>query len=135
MVWLDRIGITLQFLAFWLAVPELLGDRIRRIDRFMRRILEVTLAVPVAIALIALIWTVMFLDLAQRFGHTFRFLTMGAVTLPVAFLLVLALRRNVLDRIASDDADHTGLKRRMLVIGAFCYSIGFILQLAATIRR
>jgi hypothetical protein len=134
MIWLDRIGITLQFLAFWLAVPELLGDRIRRIDRFMRRVLEITLAIPVAVAVIALIWTVLFLDLTAEYGHTFRFLTMGAVTLPIGFLAVFAIRRHVLDHIAADDADHSGLKRRLLVAGAFCYSIGYILQLAATIR-
>lgn len=64
MAWLNRIGIILEFLSFWLAAPEILGEeRLRALERGVERGLEKQL--PRALTLMWLVGT--FLGVAVFF--------------------------------------------------------------------
>jgi hypothetical protein len=135
MVWLDRAGLTLEFLAFLFAAPELLGnERLLRLHKALSRGVSLLLILPVALGLMLLAAAASF-RLVDITSGSFRLsLLVSGGMLCVLSALYLLGGRKLLTRLAAQLRDQESLRRNFLVIGAACYGFGFLCQFAATFR-
>ena len=133
MLWFDRMGMLLQFIAVFLMAPELLGQS--GLHRFRQAIslgIQLSVLLPLGAGLIIITWAVTFRELAE---HLHRIVASGILSLVVALVVyggMLLVRRHVLSKLVEDLEDDEALRRRLLLLGGFLFSGGFFLQFSAT---
>lgn len=68
MKWLNRIGMLFEFLSFWFAVPEIVGEeRLRALERKVESVLKLT---PKAVAVVAVMTAMVVLLLLLAISYT-----------------------------------------------------------------
>jgi hypothetical protein len=130
--WGNRVGIVLEFLSFWFAAPEILGEgRLRKLERGLEvgvRLLSVM--VWVTAALLGLLVGVMVVV------ATGEMVTASAAIIVVFGLTVVAWGLKWEDKVISPLlrvlADYEHIRQRSLAAGAVLFVVGFLLQLIAT---
>ncbi|MGA9350232.1 MAG: hypothetical protein WBW48_15725 [Anaerolineae bacterium] len=156
--WVNRVGIVLEFLSFWLAAPEILGEeRLRKLEWWAEQGIR---AVGCVAPLVMALGTVMLLSMkdlwirgAQTVTHfveaivqrvgvalsagTLRIL--ATVLMLASWVLLLWILGKLLEkfydavsfllRILADDAR---VRQRSLAVGAVLFVVGFLLQFIAT---
>jgi len=146
-VMFDRVGLILNFLSFWLAAPEILGeDRLRiivkvfedsakGITRFVNFLIFIVVLMVVASCfLFALIYI-----LSSTIDKSVISWIGGAITIIIflgtAFLLADGLDRlnELTEGVFKRLADDSKIRQRSLVVGAILFVLGNILQLLATL--
>ncbi len=133
MVWLDRTGLFLQFCAFWFVAPEILGrSGVHRLRSVLTTFIRFALLLPVGIGFVLIVWTLMFRELAEKLHNWHRALGLSSSVLIVLFALLRFYRSERLKTILDEIEDDEAFRRRLLSWGIVCFSLGFILQFAAT---
>jgi hypothetical protein len=151
--WVNRVGIVLEFLSFWLAAPEILGEeRLKKLERRVERGIRVLSARMMWVIFLA---TVMIYMAVMRFGGpTIRCMesAVASVTSRVLARIVVAavwgvlgfvagmagvqatnkLRATVVQPLLRVLADNERIRQRSLAAGAVLFVVGFLLQLVAT---
>ena len=146
--WVNRVGVVLEFLSFWLAAPEILGEaRLRALERRVEDVVRVFPAVVtgvfVMVWLLTAIWRVRF-DTELLMGWRVGGIRSGVIytaslilTLISIYLLTLyptrrVLTENIVRPLLLKLADDQRIRQRSLAVGAVLFVVGFLLQLLAT---
>lgn len=146
--WVNRVGILLEFLSFWLAAPEILGEeRLRKLERRvedMVRVLPVVVTgVFVTLWLLTAIWRVE-TDIELQMGWRVGGIRTGViytVSLILTLISIYFLTRYPTRRVLTENvvrplllqlANDQPIRQRSLVVGAVLFVVGFLLQLIAT---
>lgn len=135
MIWLDRIGLLLQFVAFFLVAPEVIGEhRLRKLGRRITVGDQLTLLVPISAAVVIGTWAVLFRIFDEEV-HRLR-IAAGLSLLVVALIFgcLAVIRRHLVQRLIDAMGDREALRRLSLSLGAISFSVGFVLQFVATFR-
>lgn len=145
MKWVNAIGLLLQFIAFWLAAPELLGENtLRRFEKGLKKL--------VSLLPLIIIWTVILtygitslvtsivkgLDAAKN-GTSTESLTSFYIILGVAtflyFLFMIFYKRikkgletKLAQPLVEKLINNTETRKQALILGAVFFSIGFMMQ-------
>jgi hypothetical protein len=145
MKWINLIGLTLQFLAFWFAAPELLGEQaMRKFEAGLKRLIS---ALPIiiiflVIALYAIgtagygIYTGLKGAESGMDDSAFMsyMLTLGvvfAIYLPFVFLYKRIqdwLKKKIANRLIDGLIARSEVRKQALIIGALLFSLGFLMQ-------
>jgi len=138
--WVNRVGIVLEFLSFWFAAPEILGEgRLRaleqRVEQGIRVLPWVALGVMGAVGMIL---QVVFALIAKSWSR--RTANVACVVAMVATFwycmrmatVVGKLRLKVVPSLLHVLADEESIRQRSLAVGAVLFVVGFLLQLIAT---
>jgi len=150
MKWINASGLILQFLAFWFAAPELLGEStLKRFESGLRKfigripILLFMLGVMAYAFLFAVIGFMKGLDAAKHGieeAEMYRFFWVLGTASLLYFISILFYKRILswLDRKLAlpltDKLIHNNHTRKLaLLIGAVLFSLGFALQLFAVL--
>lgn len=150
MKWINASGLILQFLAFWFAAPELLGEStLKRFESGLRKfigrlpILLFMLGVMAYAFLFAVIGLMKGLDAAKNGieeAEMYQFFWVLGISSALYFISILFYKRILswLDKKLAlpltDRLIHNNQTRKTaLLIGAVLFSIGFILQLSAVL--
>lgn len=150
MKWINLLGLTLQFLSFWFAAPELLGQS--TMQRFEKGLKKLVSAIPL---LVILIFVLSYALATAGYGiykglkgaeHGLEenelmnyFITMGVVFSFYFVFLFFAkrIRKMLEDRVATpliDKLINQGeVRKQALIIGAILFSIGFFMQAVSII--
>lgn len=150
MKWINAIGLVLQFVAFWLAAPELLGES--ALKRF-RNGLETFLArLPMAIFIVVVlgfsfgfgglgIWKgLKAAESGMEAGEMTRFYILLGVGMMVYFVFLIFSKKimrwisekfskPLVQKLIQEDR----MRKNSLIIGAILFTAGFLFQLAATL--
>lgn len=141
-LWLNRLGLLLDLMAFFFAAPELLGGRrLLAVERVFERGLRLLPPIAAGSALLALI-----AFLGASIGRVPRNLwrdiwraavvSVSAIVLTLAGIVILRLTGRAaaatLDRLPQTDADQADIGQQFLVLGAFLFVLGMALQFLAT---
>ena len=149
--WIAVTGLVLQFLAFWLAAPELLGEStLKRLQKGLEQFLS---SMPVLLlGLIMMAYGGWFGVRGAYLGYqgsqsgdvTYEemvdyYVVLGVCTL-IYFVLVFSykrIRRFLTARVAQplihQLIHQQNLRKQALAVGAILFTLGFLLQVAATI--
>jgi hypothetical protein len=151
--WVNRGGIMLEFLSFWFAAPEILGEeRLRALERKVERGIRVlsnrprwmTLGVAVAVGMVLVrlgdpmirciesaVSAVASRVVGKVAGDILVFV-LGAVLGWVWQALMPKLQDRVLSPLLKILADDERIRQRSLAVGAVLFVVGFLLQFVAT---
>jgi len=150
--WVNRVGIMLESLAFWLAAPEILGEeRLRalegRVEQGLRNLpLMLAIAAVIALAWVSSMVTaapfaLITLVLSWR-EHWLRILWAALEVAGALALVMVAARLMLSGAWALEDkvvrpllrllADDERIRGRSLAVGAVLFVVGFLLQLIGT---
>lgn len=133
MVWLDRTGLILQFLAFWLVAPEILGHAgVHRLRSGLTSIIRAAFLVPVGLGVLLVVWSILFRELSETLHSWHRALGLSLAIILVLLVGLRFFRTEKLKVILDELEDDERYRRRFLSIGIFFFSFGFLLQFAAT---
>jgi hypothetical protein len=132
---LNRVGLALGFVSFWLAAPELIGEeRLKAWEgRLATGLLKLPTMLNIAIAIITVLLLGFFvwrLAWSRSFFHSEPPFVL-VVALDAMFVL-LWLSEKVLKKFVSIMAGDKGVRQASLVIGAALFTVSFLLQFAAT---
>lgn len=149
MKWINATGLILQFIAFWFAAPELLGEA--TLQRFEKGLQKFIARIPTLLFILIVVGYSLFfavrgilkgLEASQgkdSVDITSYFIQLGIAS-ALYFLYMIRYKRinRWLDeRFAqplSNKLIHNQETRKLaLLIGAFCFSLGFLLQLFAVL--
>ncbi len=145
MKWINAVGLLLQFIAFWLAAPELLGEpTLRRFEKGLKKL--VTQLPIIVIWLIVLgygITSTLFsvmkgLDAAKN-GTTIGSMTSFYITLGIfsgVYFIFIAFYKRIKKWLETKLAqplvekliNNTETRKQSLILGAVLFSVGFMLQ-------
>ena len=100
-MWTDRIGLLLQFLAFWLIAPELVGkSRLHGLRRAVTGTVQAILTVPIGAAVAVVGAAALLRGLDEDLHSAIKASLVALLFLVVALVVYDALRRNLLRRLA-----------------------------------
>lgn len=142
--WLNILGLVLQFIAFWLAAPELLG--VEALKRFETGLVKIISQLPgllfgfvgfsVGLGMGAYgFYTGMHGDREQVFSSMY--LMAGVMAVYVLFMvffykrLQVYLQRNVAEPLIEKLINNNQTRKAALVLGALFFTVGFLAQLVA----
>jgi hypothetical protein len=150
MKWLNIIGLTFQFLAFWFAAPELLGEStLLRFQSSLKKfisvlplliILFVVLGYGLTFSILGVLKGIEASETGIEESSMYRyFLVMGVCTL--LYFLFLAFYKKIKTALETKLAaplvnrliENSQARSSALVIGAVLFSLGFVLQLVVLI--
>jgi hypothetical protein len=124
--WIMQIGMTLEFLSFWFAAPEILGEkRLKKYEDILEASLKTSrfYGILLAFLILVLIPTVYFYF--SDYGVWPLAITSGLLLIMIIFIWIASKLLPIL-------ADDTRIRRRWIAIGAILFIAGFLLQMAAT---
>ncbi len=159
MEWLNRMGLIIQFLSFWLAAPEILGEE--RLRRLQSRIasgvnllpslsVEVTMGGLAVIAVMLGIWLDTILspilpepNSAVRWSGlpsrpyllvmvVIAFTALNLAAFWVGRKVSAEVKEKIVPRLLDSLAKNERVRQRSLVLGAALFTAGFLMQLVAT---
>lgn len=148
MKWINAVGLILQFAAFWLVAPELLGES--ALKRFKNGLETFLARLPMAIFMIIIlvfsfgfgglgIWKGMqAAEHGIEAGEITRFYVLLGVGMLIYFVFLIFSKRMVrwisekfskplVQKLIQEDR----MRKNALVIGAILFTTGFLFQLAA----
>lgn len=143
-LWINRIGMLMDFLAFWFAAPELLGER--RLKAMEKIVVEsakgcyfsLGCLMPIILWFLIIPWVDELLR-PLRGAPTSKVLITGLILTSLALLLwwilsnlSFTLVKRAMRAVVHFFSDDSRTRRRALSIGAAFFVIGFILQLIST---
>jgi len=132
-IWLDRLGLVLQFISFWLVAPEILGEqRVRRLGDALGRVLSWLLFAPIGVVALAGAAYFAFREGELVFRSVLHgILFMLALIVPAALGYHNATQKQI-PRLIQAIEDFSEFRRLLLAVGAGLFSLGFALQLIST---
>lgn len=145
MKWVNAIGLLLQFIAFWLAAPELLGEpTLRRFEKGLKKLVTQLPIIIIWIVVLGYGITSISLSLikgldAAKNGITVESLTQFYILLGIfSFLYILfmvfykrikkGLETKLAQPLVEKLINNTETRKQALILGAVLFSVGFILQ-------
>ena len=139
--WVNRVGIVLEFLSFWLAAPEILGEeRLKALERRLEKeIKQLPDLLAVLVAALAGMLAAVVLMLVVAGEVTPVAAVAGVVLMVVAAVATAAaavVANKLQEKIAAPAlrvlADDKRIRQRSLAVGGVLFVVGFLLQLIAT---
>lgn len=146
MKWLNAIGLILQFVAFWFAAPELLGEAtLKRLEKGLQRF--VALMPLIIILLVVFVYGFVFIGIAvyntvviSQTGSTTINPTTYYIALGISTAIYMAIMfnfkrvRSFLDKrlavpLVQNLINSNEVRRTALLIGAILFTLGFLAQL------
>ncbi|GAB5538997.1 MAG: hypothetical protein Salg2KO_11000 [Salibacteraceae bacterium] len=152
MKWIELIGVTFQFLSFWFAAPELLGEpALKRFESGLKRFLT---ALPLTILFFfILVYAFSFagygiytglkgaeIGLSEDDYFQYMVVLGSAFAIYGVFLIFFKRIRNFITSKVSDPLverliHKSQTRQQALVIGAVLFTLGFIIQLILVVVR
>lgn len=134
---LNLLGIVLEFLSFWFAAPEILGEeRLRAIER---RVEQGIRASPVLLFAVAVMLYVVFVGWAMWAGMvgavplaTF-WAALGALVGAAVILFLQGVAEKIAPPLLRILADDTRRRQRSLAVGAVLFVFAFLCQCTAAV--
>jgi len=148
MKWINIIGLCLQFVAFWFAAPELLGENtLKRMEESLKKMVTKLPLFIISFIAITLGATMMAVGIKKGMNGALNkadlnnyFISIGVgFGLYLAFIILWEkkIQPYVANRVAKPLLEKliskSESRKSALVIGAICFSIGFVLQLLVAI--
>ena len=135
--WVNRVGIVLEFLSFWFAAPEILGEeRLRALERRVERgisLLAVAMAMIAGLAgMMGLVGLTAVTIMGEEAMADWGWVAGIALMAGIGMWLAIMYEQKALPRLLRVLADDTRIRRRSLAMGAVLFVVGFLLQLVAT---
>jgi hypothetical protein len=142
---LNRIGMVLGFLSFWLIAPELIGEhRLQSWERSFAKTLSWLVYIGALLAVIVLefivyafiYYIVVYLIRSSRGAALIEALpdTLVGIFFVVAVWLFADLYDPLAERLVSRLANDARVRRRALLFGAALFIVAFLLEFAATFQ-
>ncbi len=145
MKWVNAIGLLLQFIAFWLAAPELLGElTLRRFEKGLKKLVTLLPMIIIWVVILGYGVTSLILSLLKGFdaaknGTTAESLTLFYIKLGVAtiayFVFMFFYKRikkgletKLAQPLVEKLINNTETRKQSLILGAILFSLGFMLQ-------
>ena len=150
MKWLAIIGLTLQFLAFWFAAPELLGEQtLQRFQNSLKKVLSV-LPIIIILAIVfgyGLTFSIIGIMKGMRAAETgieesemySYFIVMGICTLMYFVFLGFYkkikywLEQKLAIPLVNQLIQNSQARSSALVVGAVLFSLGFVIQIVVLV--
>jgi hypothetical protein len=150
---LNLLGIVLEFLSFWFAAPEILGERrLRAIERRLEKGIEkspLTLLWVAMVAALALMWVVTMamcwvtlrlmlvgmtpVDVLANVLAVVVMALLPMCVLSAALTVAIKLQEKVVPPLLRVLADDERIRQRSLVVGAVLFMIAFLCQFTAAL--
>ena len=146
MKWVSALGLTLQFLAFWFAAPELLGQK--TLKRLEDGILKLLSRLPVFLLMLVVLTYTLYFTMsginkgieASEHGISqqdmIRYYVVLGLAMAVYFVFILAYKRifrylekKVARPLTRRIIHNKESRRSALAVGAVLFTLGFLLQL------
>ncbi len=132
----DRLGLLLQFAAFWLIAPELLGaTRLHSLRKFVTSAFEALLVAPIGGGIAVLFSALLLRYLDKDLHSAIKAGIIGLVLLSAALVGYSVLRRKRLARLVERLGDDEQFRSALASVGAALFTLGFVLQFAATFGK
>lgn len=145
MRWVNAIGLLLQFVAFWLAAPELLGEpTLRRFEKGLKKLVTQLPIIIIWIVIIGFGVTSLVLSLmkgldAARNGITENEMNTFYIKLAIVsglYFIFIAFYKRIKKGLKTKLAqplvekliNNTETRKQFLILGAVLFSLGFMLQ-------
>jgi hypothetical protein len=150
MKWVNAIGLLLQFVAFWLAAPELLGEpTLRRFEKGLKKLVTLLPMIIIWVVILGYGVTSLILSLMKGFdaatnGTTTESLTAFYIKLGVAtivyFIFMVFYKRikkgletKLAQPLVEKLINNTETRKQSLILGAMLFSLGFIMQFVVAV--
>lgn len=132
-VWLDRLGLFLQFISFWLIAPEVFGEaRIQKFGKGLATFFSTSLFLVLSVGIIALAWSLAFREGMHWFHRASIALAFSSIILVPKLFLYHRFRKVWLPQLVELLSSDEHFRRALLLIGGVLLSIGVALQVLAT---
>lgn len=145
MKWVNAIGLLLQFVAFWLAAPELLGEpTLRRFEKGLKKLVTQLPMIIIWIVILGYGVTSLVISLlkgwdAAKNGTSAESMTAFYITLGIAsglyFIFMIFYKRikkgletKLAQPLVEKLINNTETRKQSLILGAVLFSLGFMLQ-------
>ena len=150
MKWVNAIGLLLQFIAFWLAAPELLGEpTLRRFEKGLKKLVTQLPMIIIWLVILGYGLTSLILSLvkgldAAKNGTSTESMTTFYITLGIAsglyFIFMIfykrikkALETKLAQPLVEKLINNTETRKQSLILGAILFSVGFFMQFIVVI--
>jgi hypothetical protein len=139
--WLNRIGMALGFVSFWLVAPEFIGeDRLRLWeDSLAAGLLQMPKVLKVIFISMSIVAILIYLGrvvLEVRTGHIVFPEVPQALTLATGMLAATLLAAQILvEPVVSRLANDNHVRQTALLLGAALFIFSFVLQFIATFQQ
>lgn len=150
MKWVNAIGLLLQFVAFWLAAPELLGEpTLRRFEKGLKKLVTQLPIIIIWIVILGFGITSLVISLmkgwdAARNGTTENemndFYIKLAIVCGLYFVFIAfykqikkGLETKLAQPLVEKLINNTETRKQSLILGAILFSLGFMLQFIVAI--
>jgi putative flippase GtrA len=131
--WADRIGLLLQFLAFWFVAPELMGRvRLEHMKLATERLFQALVMLPVGVALIGGVDALVLWRVDEDLHSMVRAGAVAVALMAGMAWMYFAMRRRTFRKIIQRLEDDDAFRGMLAKTGAGCFTIGFVLQFLAT---
>jgi hypothetical protein len=150
MKWVNALGLTFQFISFWFAAPELLGEQtLKRMESGLKTLIT---KIPVILVMLfccgyGLTFSVMGIVKglnASKEGITaseyYSFMAVLTISLMIYLLFIIYYKRinrwlenSIAQPLTQRLIHNNEARQNALLIGAALFSIGFLLQLAVVL--
>ena len=149
-IWMNRVGIILNFISFWFAAPEILGEeRLRKIEASFEKVVKagstclvvflfVTL-IPLFVIMLFFLMPALITGIMMLFTGSSLWAGIKTLLAVIGFWLGVALLVQVVnlvpeltERFLNMLADNQRIRQRALILGALLFVLGNILQFVAT---
>lgn len=152
MKWVNALGLTLQFISFWFAAPELLGEQtLKRMEAGLKKLIA---KIPVIVVLLfccgyGLTFGIMGMVRGIKAGkegiatHEYYSFIAVLVLSTLAYLVFIFnykainhwLETRIAQPLTQQLIHNNETRNNALIIGAFLFSVGFLLQLAVVLGQ
>lgn len=130
---MDRAGIFLQFISFWLLAPEILGaNRMRALGNRLTAFFSTSIFTFFTLGVIGIAWTMAFREGIHWFHRLGLALLFSSVVLIPKVLLYKRLKSVWIPALVKHLSDDETFRRGLLIIGGALFSLACLLQLVAT---
>lgn len=150
MKWVNAIGLLLQFIAFWLAAPELLGEpTLRRFEKGLKKFVTLLPMIIIWVVILGYGITSLILSLmkgldAAKNGTTESDMNAFYIKLAVVsglyFIFIafykrikIGLETKLAQPLVEKLINNTETRKQALILGAVLFSVGFLLQFIVAI--
>ncbi|MBS1705838.1 MAG: hypothetical protein JST40_08185 [Armatimonadetes bacterium] len=132
-LWMDRLGLILQYLAFWLVAPEILGEHnLRRLGKGMATFLGSSIFLVLSLGVFSVVWS-LFLRESLHWLHRLSWAVVESVILLIPlYFLARRIHRVWVPKFIQHVSTDELLRRTLGMVGAGFFTLGFFLQIAAT---
>ena len=135
---LNLLGVVLEFVSFWFAAPEILGEeRLRALERRVERgivLLLIAMVIMTSLAgMIGLGGQLLALLMGEEAMEDWGWVGGIALMAGMGMWLVVMYEQRVLPRLLQVLADDTRIRQRSLAVGAVLFMIAFLCQFTAAL--